>query len=430
MFWDRESETLARPTLEKLQLERLQDTVRRLAERVPFYQQKFAELGVKPGDVQSLEDIRKLPFTTGADLRSIYPDGLLAVDREVPVRLHTSSGTTGKPKALFFSKSDINNAAELIARSLVMTGITNKDVLQNMMSYGLFTGGLVMHYGAEKVGCMVIPAGPGTSERQLMLMQDFKSTAVHILPSYALYFANFLEQRKIDPRKDLFLRKAFVGAEPHSEETRRRIEEVFGIDVYNSYGLTEMNGPGVAFECELKAGLHLWEDNYILEIISPATGEPLPEGQSGEMVLTTLKREAMPLLRYRTRDITSIIPEPCSCGRTHRRVSRITGRSDDMLIIRGVNVFPTQIEHVLMSVPQVGRNYLIILEGLDDLTVKVELSAGAFDGQVEHLAALQSQLVDKLRAEIWVKPKVDLLPAGTLPVAEGKAKRVIDNRSI
>jgi phenylacetate-CoA ligase len=430
MFWDQESETLARPTLEASQLKRLQDTVQRVAQHVPFYQQRFAELGVKPGDIKSLADVRRLPFTTGADLRSIYPDGMLAMPRDETVRLHTSSGTTGKPKALFFSRNDVNNAAELIARSLVMTGITKADVFQNMMSYGLFTGGLVMHYGAEKVGCLVIPAGPGTSERQLMLMHDFRTTAVHILPSYALYFAGFLEQKGIQPRKDLALRKAFVGAEPHTEETRRRIEQALGVDVYNSYGLTEMNGPGVAFECEHKAGLHLWEDNYVLEIIDPATGEPLPEGETGELVLTTLKREAMPILRYRTRDITSIIPEPCACGRTHRRLNRITGRSDDMLIIRGVNIFPQQIERVLMSFPQIGRNYVIIIEGLDDLTVKVELAAAGFDGQVEHLADLQHQLVEKMKAEIWVKPKVDLVPAGSLPVAEGKAKRVIDKRSL
>jgi phenylacetate-CoA ligase len=430
MFWDQESETLARPTLEQLQLKRLHDTLQRVAQRVPLYQRRLAESGITPAAIRSLADMRRLPFTTSADLRDIYPDGLLAVDRDEPVRLHTSSGTTGKPKAIFFSRKDVDNAAELIARSLVSAGITRKDVLQNMMSYGLFTGGLVMHYGAEKVGCLVIPAGPGTSERQLMLMQDFHTTAVHILPSYALYFAGFLEQKGLDPRKALTLRKAFVGAEPHTEETRRRIEEVFGCDVYNSYGLTEMNGPGVAFECECKAGLHLWEDHYILEIINPATGEPLPEGQTGELVLTTLNREAMPILRYRTRDITSIIPEACQCGRTHRRIARITGRSDDMLIIRGVNVFPQQIERVLMSFPQVGRNYVIIIEGLDDMTVRVELAAAGFDGQVEHVATLQNQLVEKLRAEIWVKPKVELLPAGSLPVAEGKAKRVIDKRSL
>jgi phenylacetate-CoA ligase len=430
MFWDQESETITRSTLQQLQLKRLQDTVQRVAQRVPFYRDKFKKLGITPADIKSLDDVRRLPFTTSADLRANYPDGLLAVERDEAVRLHTSSGTTGKPKAIFFSRKDVENAAELIARSLVMTGITKKDVFQNMMSYGLFTGGLVMHYGAEKVGCLVIPSGPGTSERQLMLMQDFRTTAVHILPSYALYFAGFLEQKGIDPRKDLALRKACVGAEPHTEETRRRIEQIYGCDVYNSYGLTEMNGPGIAFECEHKAGLHLWEDNFILEIINPDTGEPLPEGQTGEMVLTSLKREAMPILRYRTRDITSIIPEPCKCGRTHRRFARITGRSDDMLIIRGVNMFPQQIERVLMSFPQVGRNYVIVIEGLDDMTIKVELTAAGFDGQVEHLSALQKQMVEKLKAETWVRPKVELVPAGSLPVAEGKAKRVIDKRSL
>ena len=430
MFWDRETETLPRPILEQLQLKLLQQTVRRVADRVPFYKQKLAELGVSPGSVKSLEDVRRLPFTTSADLRANYPDGLLAVDRSEPVRLHTSSGTTGKPKALFFSRRDVNNAAELIARSLVMTGVGKRDVFQNMMSYGLFTGGLVMHYGAEKVGCLVIPSGPGTSERQLMIMQDFGTTALHILPSYALYFAGFLEKKGIDPRKELKLRKAFVGAEPHTEETRMRIEEALGCDVYNSYGLTEMNGPGVAFECERKAGLHLWEDNYLMEIIDPVSGKPVTDGRLGELVLTSLRREAMPILRYRTRDMTSIIPEPCSCGRTHRRLNRITGRSDDMLIVRGVNIFPQQIERVLMSSPQVGRNYVIQLDGLDDMTIKVELSAAAFDGQVEHLTALQAKLAETLRAELWVRPKLELVPAGSLPVAEGKAKRVIDNRCL
>jgi len=430
MFWDRESETLERPELEQLQLQRLKATVGRVAERVPFYQRKFAELGLRPEQIKSLADIKHLPFTASADLRATYPDGLLAVSHDEPIRLHTSSGTTGKPKALFFSRQDVENAAELVARSLVAAGLTARDVFQNMMSYGLFTGGLGMHYGAEKVGCLVIPAGPGPSERQLMLMQDFRTTAVHILPSYALYFANFLEQKGLDPRRDLCLRKAFVGAEPHTEETRRRIEQAFNVDVYNSYGLTELNGPGVAFECEQKAGMHLWEDQFLMEIINPDTGELLPEGDTGELVLTSLRRQAMPLLRYRTRDITSVVAEPCACGRTHRRISRITGRSDDMLIIRGVNIFPQQIEQVLMSKPQIGRNYLIVIEGLDDLTVKAELAAAEFDGQVEHLTALRQELVEKIRSEIWVKPRVELVPAGSLPVNEGKARRVIDKRSL
>jgi phenylacetate-CoA ligase len=430
MFWDRETETLERTALEALQLKRLQATVRRVAQKVPLYQQRFAAAGLQPRHIQTLADVRQLPFTTSADLRANYPDGMLAVATDERLRLHTSSGTTGKPKALFFSRKDVDNAAELMARCLVMTGMTRKDVLQNMMTYGLFTGALMMHYGAEKVGCLVIPAGPGNSERQLLLMQDFRTTALHVTPSYALYFADFLEKHGVNPRKDLALRKAFVGAEPYTEETRRKIEQGLGLDVYNSYGLSEMSGPGVAFECEHKHGMHLWEDNFLLEIIDPQTGEPLPDGQPGELVLTTLCREAMPLLRYRTRDITSLISGRCPCGRTHRRLNRITGRSDDMLIVRGVNVYPQQIERVLMSLPQVGRNYLIQLEGLDEMIIQVELAKTGFDGQVEHLVHLQAQIGDRLRTELLVKPRVELVPPGTLPVSEGKARRVIDHRTL
>jgi phenylacetate-CoA ligase len=306
--------------------------------------------------------LRRLPFTTSADLRDTYPAGLLAVPRTRHLlRLHTSSGTTGRPKALFFSPRDVDNAAELCARSFVATGLTARDVFQNMMTYGLFTGALVAHYGAEKVGCLVIPAGPGNSEKQLALMQDFGTTAVHLTPSFALYFADFLDAKGPDARKPLKLRRAFVGAEPYSVETRDKIEHGLGVEVFNSYGLSEMNGPGVAFECVERAGMHLWEDHFIIEVIDPKTDEPLPDGEPGELVLTTLCREAMPLLRYRTRDITSVVPGLCACGRTHRRLARITGRADDMLIVRGVNVYPQQIEHVLMSIPQVGRNYLICL---------------------------------------------------------------------
>ncbi len=429
-YWDRAAETMARGALGRLQLERLQATVRRVARHVPFYQARFAELGVTPQDIRSLADLRRLPFTASADLRATYPRGLVTLDTDRLLRLHTSSGTTGKPKALFFSRRDVVNAAELMARCLVMSGMTARDVLQNMMTYGLFTGALVMHYGAEKVGCLVIPAGPGNSEKQLLLMLDFRSTAIHITPSYALYFAGFLESKGIDPRRDLALRRAFVGAEPYTEDTRRKIEQALGVDVYNSYGLSEMNGPGVAFECEQKRGMHLWEDHYLLEIVDPASGEPLPDGEYGEMVLTTLCREAMPLLRYRTRDITAIVPQPCPCGRTHRRIQRIRGRSDDMLLVRGVNIYPQQIEQVLMSLPQVGRNYLILLDGLDEMTVKVELAQASFDGQVEHLVQLESEIVNRLRAEILTRPKVELVPPGSLPVSEGKARWVIDNRKL
>jgi phenylacetate-CoA ligase len=430
MFWDEQIEIMERAPLEALQLQRLQTTVRRVARRVPFYRQKLAESRVRPSALGTLADVRRLPFTTSADLRANYPDGMLAVDREEVVRLHTSSGTTGKPKAIFFSARDVDHAASLIARSFTATGMTRGDVFQNMMTYGLFTGALVTHYGAEKIGCLVIPAGPGNSEKQLLLMQDFRSTCLHITPSYALYFADFLERKGIDPRRDLALRKAFIGAEPYTEETRRKIEDALGIDAYNSYGLSEMNGPGVAFECEHKQGMHLWEDHFLLEIIDPRTEEALPDGEPGELVLTSLCREAMPLLRYRTRDITSVIPAPCPCGRTHRRIQRITGRSDDMLIVRGVNIYPQQIERVLMGVPALGRNYVIHLQGLDEMTVKVELAEAGFDGQVEHLVRLQNQVVERLRAEIMVKPKVELVPPGTLPVSEGKARRVIDQRNL
>lgn len=421
---------MERSALERLQIKRLQDTLRRCARSVPFYQQKFSESGIRAADIRTLDDVRRLPFTTSADLRATYPKGMVTVKEGQLLRLHTSSGTTGKPKALFFSRKDINNAAELVARCFVMTGATPKDVFQNMMTYGLFTGALMIHYGAEKVGCMVIPAGPGNTERQLMLMQDFGSTILHITPSYALYFATFLESKGINPRRDLSIRSAFVGAEPYTEETRKKIEHALGIDVFNCYGLSEMNGPGVGFECQEKHGLHIWEDNFLMEIVDPQTGEPLPDGRRGELVLTTLCREAMPILRYRTHDITSIIAERCPCGRTHRRINRVTGRSDDMLIVRGVNIFPQQIEQVLMSIPQVGRNYLIQLDGLDEMTVKVELSESGFDGQVEHLVRLQSDISSRLRAEILTKPRVELVPPGSLPVSEGKTKRVIDNRKL
>jgi len=410
MFWDRELETLDRSALTRLQLARLQATVVRVADRVPFYRRRFEEGGVAPAQIRSLDDVRRLPFTTNADLRENYPHGLLAVERSDVLRLHTSSGTTGKPKALFFSRRDLDQAAGLVARCFVMTGATEADVLQNMMTYGLFTGALMLHYGAEKVGLLVIPAGPGNSDRQLLLMQDFGTTIIHLTPTYALYFADLLEQHGVRPGRDLALRKAYVGAEPYTEETRRKIEQGLGVDVYNCYGLSEMNGPGVAFECEYKQGLHLWEDNFLPEIIDPDTGGPVPDGEPGELVLTTLNREAMPLLRYRTRDITALLPAPCPCGRTHRRIQRITGRADDMLILRGVNIYPQQIERVLMALPEVGRNYLITLDGLDEMTLQVELAEGGFDGQVDHLVSLQQQVVERVRAETMVKPKVELVP--------------------
>lgn len=430
MFWQKDIETISRNALEELQFKRLKQTVRRTYKNIPFYKESFSKLNIKPRDLTSLKDIQKLPFTTREDLRENYPFGMLAVGKEQVVRLHTSSGTTGKPKAIFFSKKDVDRAAELIARCLIMTGVKKDDVLQNMMTYGLFTGALVMHYGAEKVGVLVIPAGPGNTKRQIALMEDFKTTTLHLTPSYALYLASVMNNEGLDPKRDFFLRRAYMGSEPYSEETRKKIEDFFGIDVYNSYGLSEMNGPGVAFECIEKNGMHLWEDNFIMEIIDPETGEKMPEGEKGELVLTTLCREAMPILRYRTRDIATIIPGRCKCGRTHRRISRIIGRSDDMIIVRGVNIFPQQIERVLMGVKAVAQNYQIVLESYDRMTVRVEISKELFDGKVEHLVDLQNEITEKLRAEMLVKPKVELLEPGTLPVSEGKATRVIDKRTL
>jgi phenylacetate-CoA ligase len=321
-------------------------------------------------------------------------------------------------------------AAELAARCIMMTGATSTDVFQNMMSYGMFTGGLMLHYGAEKVGMLVIPSAIGNTERQIMLMQDFGTTTIHLTPSYALYMADVLEKKSINPKKEFNLKRAYIGAEPYSEETSNKIAGIYGIDVYNSYGLSEMSGPGVAFECTEKNGMHLWEDNFMLEIINPLTGEQVPDGQDGELVLTTLCREAMPILRYRTRDLTRIIPGTCKCGRTHRRIERIKGRVDDMFIVRGVNIFPQQIERVLMSIKGVARNYLIQLESYDEMIVKVELVRELFDGNVEHLKNLQKEIADKLKTEIMVTPKVELHEPGVLPVSEGKSKRVIDNRKL
>jgi len=429
-FWNKELETVPRQKLEQLQLERLKKVLKRVYQKVPHYRKKFQEAGANPLNIKSLDDIKFFPFTTKEDLFVDYPYGLLTVSPEKVIRLHTSSGTTGKPKAIFFSKKDINNSAELIARCLVMTGATKGDILQNSMTYGLFTGAFVMHYGAEKVGILVIPAGPGNTERQINLMKDFGTTMLHITPSYALYVASVLYDKGIDPRKDLKLKRAYLGAEPYSEETRKKIENMLGIDIYNCYGLTEMNGPGVGFECIYKDGLHIWEDNFLMEIINPATGQSVADGEIGELVLTTLNREAMPLIRYRTRDLTRIILEPCRCGRTHRRISRILGRSDDMFIVKGVNIFPQQIEQVLMGIKGVAQNYQIILEAYDEMVIKVEIDRELFDGKIEKLIRLKDEIVDKIRSATMVKPKVELLEPGTLPVSEGKAKRVIDKRTI
>jgi len=433
MFGNNQMEYIEREELERLQLLRLRKNVKRVYENSPFYREMFKENGLGLSNFKSLRDLSRIPFTTRQDLRDNFPYGLLAVPLEEVVRLHTSTGTTGKPKAILFTQKDIEEASELIARSMRMTGAKKDDVFQNMMSYGLFTGGLIFHYGAERLGLLVIPAGAGNTERQIQLMRDFKTTVVHITPSYALYLADIMDDMELNPKDDFNLRIAYLGAEPYSEETRLKIENIFGVDAYNSYGLSEMNGPGVAFECKEKEGMHLWEDNFIIEIINPSTGEVLKDGEEGELVLTSINREAMPILRYRTGDLTFVYPERCKCGRTHRRISRLKGRVDDMLTVRGINVFPSEIERILMSLPGIGRNYQIILErekNLDKLMVKVEVKKELFNGSLDRLRELEEGVRKALKIELMLTPEVELVEPGSLPRTTGKAKRVIDRREI
>ncbi len=430
-YWEKETETMPRPSLEELQVQRLRQTIAR-AKAVPFYSEAFQALPVDPEKIDSLELITDLPFTTKDDLRKNYPYGLLAVPKEECVRVHASSGTTGTAVAILHTKQDLETWANLVARCLYGVGARKTDVFQNMAGYGLFTGGLGFHYGAEKLGALTIPVGAGNSKRQINLMREFGTTVVHLMPSFAIYLIRVFEEMGIDPKEDTKLRIMFLGAEPHSEQTRKRIEALYGVDAYNSYGLSETNGPGLSFECHLKDGLHIWEDSYIVEIISPEGDEPVPPGQVGELVYTTLQREAMPLIRYRSRDLASFIPEPCKCGRTHRRISRIQGRIDDMIIWKGVNVFPMQIEQILMHISDMIESYLVTLEterGVDKMTVQVEVNSGLLVGDKSQ--ALTKRISDALQSELLVRPEVQVVPSGTIPATETKkARRVVDKRLV
>ncbi|HUI93935.1 MAG TPA: phenylacetate--CoA ligase [Chitinivibrionales bacterium] len=429
-FLDKRAETRDRPSIQLDQLRLLRETVDQ-ALKTPFYQKKLNDSGVSSGhDIKALPDITRLPFTTKNDLRDAYPRKHLAVPVEEVVRVHMSSGTTGIPTVIYYTREDLDNWTLLLTRSIIATGCKKGDVFQNMMTYGLFTGGLGLHYGAEKAGMMVIPAGSGNTKRQLWLMKEFRTTVVHATPSYMLHIYSELVKEGY-ALSDLRLKKAFLGAEPYSENTRKKIEDLFKIDAYNSYGLSEMNGPGVAFECEHKCGMHVWEDSYIVEVINPETMEPCVDGEEGELVFTTLRRRATPLLRYRTRDLSKIISGPCACGRTHRRIDRIMARTDDMLIINGVNVFPSQIEEVLMHMPEMGTNYQIVIdkkESLDRMTVKTEVHSNLFKDDMRGLDALSKRIRDTIKSTVLVNPVVELHEPGMLPVYEGKAKRVIDNR--
>jgi len=430
MYWEKNVETIKHAKLEDLQLGRLKDTIGR-TKKSYYYGKVFKEKKLGVGSIRKLKDIQKFPFTTKDDLREHWPYGFIAVPKEELVRMHSSSGTTGRATVVFHTINDIAVWTNLLARCMYMAGMRKSDVFQNMMTYGLFTGGLGFHYGAEKIGALIIPAGAGNSKRQIQLMRDFETTAVHVIPSYALHLSTVFEELKLDPREDTKVKIAFLGAEPHTEKMRKKIEEIYGYKAFNSYGLSEMNGPGVAFECPEQNGMHIWEDSFLVEIIDPKTLQPVADGVEGELVMTSLQKEGMPLIRYRTKDLTRIIPEPCPCGRTHRRIERFKGRTDDMLILKGVNIFPTQIEKKLMDIPGVGTNFLIILnrQGYnDDMTVKVEVDKKYFSGEMKQMETLRKKIVEELKGEILITPKIDLVEPDSIPKGEGKAVRVIDNR--
>ncbi len=431
-YWQEEIETMERSRLEAFQLERLKETVRQ-AIKSPFYKEVFEKNGLTPDSIRTLDDLRKIPFTTKDDLRSHYPYGMVAIPLRECVRIHSSSGTTGNPTVVLHSARDLDQWANQVARCMYMVGLRDTDVFQNTSGYGMFTGGLGFQYGAERLGALTVPAAAGNTKRQIKFITDFGTTCLHIIPSYATRLAEVMYEMGIDPRRDTKLHTVCIGAEPHSEEQRQRIEELLGVKAYNCFGMSEMNGPGVAFECKEQNGLHIWEDNVIAEIVDPITLEPVPEGEVGELVLTTINREAMPLLRYRTRDLTCFLPGDCPCGRTHRRLARFKGRSDDMIILKGVNIFPIQIEKILMNFKELGSNYLITIETVgynDEMTIEVELS-DLFTDDYSKLQSLEKAVTRQLKDELLLTPRVRLVAKGSLPSADGgKAVRVKDLRKI
>lgn len=431
-YWQKDIETMGRDQLQELQLTRLKETVKHAANS-PFYKEVFEKNGITPDSIQTLDDLRKIPFTTKNDLRSHYPFGMAAIPIQKCVRIHSSSGTTGNPTVVLHSAKDLDLWANQVARCMYMVGLRDTDVFQNTSGYGMFTGGLGFQYGAERLGALTVPAAAGNTKRQIKFITDFGTTCLHIIPSYATRLAEVMYEMGIDPRRDTKLHTVCIGAEPHSEEQRKRIEQLLGVKAYNCFGMSEMNGPGVAFECPEQNGLHIWEDYVIPEIINPQTLEPVPEGEIGELVLTTINREAMPLLRYRTRDLTRFIPGECPCGRTHRRLARFVGRSDDMIILKGVNIFPIQIEKILMNFKELGSNYLITIETVgynDEMLIEVELS-DLFTDDYSALQRLAKEVTRQLKDELLLTPRVKLVGKGSLPAAEGgKAVRVKDLRKL
>ena len=433
MIYNQEYECMPREEIEKLQGERLAEKVKYVYERVPYYKHKMDEIGVKPEDIKSLNDIGKLPFTVKQDLRDNYPFDTFAVPMDDIIRIHASSGTTGKATVVGYTENDIELWAELMARSFAATGATSSDIVQNGYGYGLFTGGLGAHYGAEKLGAAVIPVSGGNTKRQLTIMQDFGSTVLTCTPSYALYLAEAMKESGIDPRKDTKLKIGIFGAEPWTEEMRDDLQEKLGILACDIYGLSEIMGPGVSIECEAQQGMHIFEDHFIAEIIDPETGAILPKGSKGELVITTITKEGIPVIRYRTRDISYLEYDKCDCGRTHVRMRKVMGRSDDMLIIRGVNVFPSQVESVIMQFSEVEPHYLLVVDrvnNLDTLEVWIEMSDELFSDEVKQVEALRNKIAQELNSLLQINAKVKLVEPKTIERSMGKAKRVLDKRKL
>ena len=428
MFWNEKMETLRGKELQELQLKRLKETVAR-TQNIDFYQKMFADAGIRLEDIKTLDDLSKIPFTKKADLRGGYPFGFLAVPMNRINRIHTTSGTTGKPTVVAYTRNDLNSWSELIARNLTMVGLHGGDMFHNASNYSLFTGGLGFHYGAEKIGCAVVPAGVGNTKRQIEMIQDFGVNAIHCTPSYAMHLTEVAEDMHANLDS---LRIGVFGAEAWSENMRRDLENRLNIKAYDSYGMSELFGPGVAFECPEQDGLHIWHDCYIVEIIDPKTGETLGPGEKGEMVVTHLVKEAMPLLRYRTGDITMLMEDDCTCGRG-QKIARLFGRSDDMLTVRGINVFPSQIEHVLKNIPEIGDQFMVYIDRvnhLDEMTIEVEVNKHFFSGELSDLARLQNKIGKALHETLTLRANVQLVEQGSLPRFEGKAKRVVDRRTI
>ncbi|WP_084053069.1 phenylacetate--CoA ligase family protein [Desulfonispora thiosulfatigenes] len=432
LYWNPKIETMSRDEIKEIQSERLVNLVERVYFNVPHYRHAFQDKGIEPGDIKSVDDLKNLPFTMKSDLRDSYPYGMFATPISEIVRLHASSGTTGKPTVVGYTRKDLTTWSEIMARALTCGGVKRDSVVQNAYGYGLFTGGLGVHYGVERLGASVIPISGGNTSKQIMLMQDFGTTVLTCTPSYAIYLAETMEKMGIDP-KSLKLKNGIFGAEPWSENMRTEIENRLGITALDIYGLSEVMGPGVACECNAKDGMHIYEDHFIPEIIDPVTEKVLPYGTQGELVFTTITKEGIPIIRYRTRDISVLNAEVCNCGRTHVRMGKVMGRTDDMLVIRGVNVFPTQVESILLEIGETEPHYQLIVSrngNLDELQIAVEVSEAMFSDQISGLERLQKVIAGKVNSILGISAKIKLVEPNAIPRSEGKAVRVIDNRKL